>query len=691
MIRIIKTSILLSMIFSIVSFSYAQERIKIKKNEFKQTEEGFSTAWKSIKHANFLFKQYREGSYRKAIPLYLDALQYNTENPELNLLLGICYLRSWPKEKAITYIQKATDLKSDVHPKSQFFLGRAYQCAGDFNKALIAYNDYKDRLSPKDNLRLGKIIEKYIGECESGLLLKKKPVRALIDNMGQNINTEFHEYSAGFSADGLFMAFTSKRPGMGGLKSQLDNNYYEDIYFSKKVGDKWEVAENADAQVNSKWNDAFVSLSDDGQKMIVYKGHKKEGNLYSLTKDLSEWGYLQSVSKKVNKRKSYESFLCFNGISTKMYFISDRKDASIGGRDIFYCTLDEKGKKWSDPVNLGPNINTEYDEVSVFVTPDESALYFASNGHNTIGGYDIFKSVNKNGEWSEAVNMGMPINTPTNEVFFRLMSNGRDAYYASDNQSGLGDFDLYAVTLLCPEKPNALGKDDELLAGLKDPKFEPIIEKEVQLSYTRMTVVKGIVTDYNTGKPLDALVELVDNKTGNKEKDTHSSAENGSYMITLPSGKNYGFSVNADGYMFHSENFNVPAASGYKEIFKDIQLQPMTAGSKIILFNTFFETGKAMLSPESYSELNRLAAMFTKYPNLVIEISGHTDSRGNKASNQKLSNARAKSVVDYLLSQGVKPYNLKAVGYYFLYPVASNKTEAGRQQNRRVEAKILSN
>jgi outer membrane protein OmpA-like peptidoglycan-associated protein len=199
------------------------------------------------------------------------------------------------------------------------------------------------------------------------------------------------------------------------------------------------------------------------------------------------------------------------------------------------------------------------------------------------------------------------------------------------------------------------------------------------------------VTDYNTGKPIQALVELVDNATGKKEKDARSNAENGSYLITLPSGKNYGFSVNADGYMFHSENFNVPAASGYKEILKDIRLQPMTAGSKIILYNTFFETGKSNLRPESYSELNRLAEMFTKYPNLVIEISGHTDNKGNKATNQKISMARAKSVVNYLLSQGVKPQNLKAVGYYFLYPVGNNKTEEGRQQNRRVEAKILSN
>ena len=683
--------ILITVLLLWMDKSIAQERIKVHKKEFKQTETGFSTAWKNVKKANFLFEQHRPGGYRKAIPLYLDALQYNSENAQVNLLLGICYLRSWPMEKAMTYIQKAYDLNSEVHPKLQFFLGKAYQSAGEFSKAILAFNAYKDQLSFDDRNKYGTIIDKYIAECESGLALKKKPVRALTENLGQNINSEFDDYNAGFSADELFMAFTTRRPGTNKLISPIDHYSFEDVYFSKKVSDKWEPAENAGAPINSKWNDAFVNISDDGQKMLVYKGHKKKGNVYSFTKELSEWGYSQSISKKVNKRKSFEPYVCFNGNGTKMYFISDRKKGSAGGTDIFYSQLDASGKNWSEPLNIGKTINTPYNEVSVFVTPDESAMYFASDGHNSMGGYDIFKSVNKDGEWQEPVNMGIPINTAGNEVFFKLMPNGRDAYYASDNQDGMGGYDIYSVTLLCPEKPGAVAFDDELLAGLKDPKFEPIIEKEVKLTYTRMTVVKGTVTDYNTGRPVDALIELIDNATGTKEKDTRSGAETGSYLITLPSGKNYGFSVNADGYMFHSENFNVPAASGYKEILKDVRLQPMTAGSKIILYNTFFQTGKAALSPESYSELNRLAAMFTKYPNLVIEISGHTDSRGNKATNQKLSNARAKSVVDYLLGQGVKPHNLKAVGYYYLYPVASNKTEEGRQQNRRVEAKILSN
>ncbi len=678
--------------FLLITFrAGSQERIKIQKKDFKQADADFRQAWKSIRKANFLFYQHKNGSYRKAIPYYEEALNYNSENAGLNLLLGICYLRSWPKENAIKYIQKAYDLNSNVHPDIQLLLGKSYHAAGEFNKALIAYSDFRDRLTTKTDRKIIDLINTYISSCENGLILKKKETRALIDNMGQNINSPFDDYNPGFSADGMMMAFTSRRAGIGSLKSPGDHLYFEDIYFSRRTGSIWDVAENADKPLNSKWNDAFVSLSNDGQKMILYRGQVKNGDLYSATNKSDGWGYLQSLTGKLNKNKSHESSVCFNPNGTKMFFISDKVKGSYGGKDIYFSVVDEKGKKWSEPVNLGPEINSKSDELSVFISADESTLYFSSNRAESIGGFDIFKSVNQDGVWSEPKNLGIPVNTPCDEVYFSLMANGRDGYYSSDNASGSGGFDIYAITLLGPEKPTLLARNDEPLAGLIDPHFEPDFEEEVQISYTRMTVVRGVITDFNTDQAIEATIELVDNSTGKKERESVSDRSTGVYSIALPSGKNYGFSVNADGYMFHSENFNVPAASGYREIFKDIRLQPMTAGSSIILFNTFFETGKSNLRPESFSELNRLAQMFHKYPNLVLEISGHTDNRGSVATNKKISNARARAVLDYLVGQGVNPSNLKSVGYYFLHPVGNNKTEAGRQQNRRVEAKIISN
>jgi len=673
------------------SAGIAQERIYIDKKEFKQTEDGFKQAWSHIKSANFLFYQHREGSYQKAIDYYMKALVYNPENAELNLLIGICYLRSWPKEMAMTHIEKAVDMKPDIHSKEQFLLGRAYHFAGEFNRAIGAYETYLEEIPQSKKENYSKIVKKYLEECENALEIKKKNVRALIDNAGPTINSKYDDYNPVLSADGSVMVYTSRRGEENDLKSLVDHKFFEDIFESKKEGKKWGEAVNIGNPVNTKWNDAAVSISEDGQKMVIYRGRTDGGDLYSANLKGSRWGNIHDLTHKVNKGDSHESSVCFNIDGSRMYFVSTRDKDSQGGKDIFMSQLDVKGKRWSKPINLGPVINTPYDEISVYVTPDESTIYFSSNGHKTIGGFDIFKSEFKDSTWSEPENIGMPINTTGDDMYMKILLNGRDAYYTSSRKDGEGGLDIYHVTLLGPEKPLMLSNEDNLIASIARPEAESFIEDAVQIHYTRMTIVKGIVTDFNTGQPLGATVELVDNATGQKVKETRSNLNTGSYLIALPSGKNYGFSVNADGYMFHSENFDVPEASGYREIFKDIALQPMTAGSKIILYNTFFESGKSGLRTESYSELNRVAQMFTKYPNLILEISGHTDNRGSLAVNKRLSKARAKSVVDYLMGQGVHPANLQSVGYYYKYPVATNKTKEGRQQNRRVEAKIISN
>ncbi len=677
--------------FAFFSTTFCQERIYIDKKEFKQTEAGFNEAWKNVTKGDFLFYQHREGSYRKATEHYTRALEYNSENAELNLLTGICFLRSWPKEKAAKYIEKACDLKINVHPKAQFLLGRAYQCASEFNKAIIAYNTYKEGLSEKENKEYGNLISNYIEECENGLVLKKIPVRALIDDVDTAINSPFDDYNPVLSSDGNTMLFTSRRGVDGDLISPVDHKYFEDIYSSERDSKVWSKAVNIGNPVNTKWNDAAVALSGDGKKLIIYRGHTEGGDLFAATLEGKKWGYIHDLTNKVNKDDSQESSVCFNADGTKMYFISNKAKDSYGGRDIYLSHLDKKGKRWSKAINLGPVINSEFDEISVYVSPDESTIYFSSNRPKSIGGFDIFKSVYKDSVWSEPVNMGIPINSPVDDIYLKIMPNGRDAYYCSERDGGVGDLDIYHITLLGPEKPLALSNEDDLVAGIAFPDSDPIIDDALEIKYTRMTIVKGTVSDFNTNKPLQANVELVDNASGKIVKETKSDQNTGLYSITLPSGSNYGFSVNADGYMFHSENFNVPAESGYKEIFKDIALQPMTAGSKIILYNTFFETGKSNLRVESYSELNRVALMFTKYPRLVLEISGHTDNRGSVAANKKLSKARADAVRNYLLGQGVSPTSLQSVGYDFKFPVADNKTPEGRQQNRRVEAKIISN
>ena len=289
----------------------------------------------------------------------------------------------------------------------------------------------------------------------------------------------------------------------------------------------------------------------------------------------------------------------------------------------------------------------------------------------------------RDGAWQEPINLGLQVNSGDDDQYFSLIpGNDRMGYYASKRAGGQGNFDIYRIMVI--NKPaRQLPALPPLVAvnAAKEPALP--LEDPVVIKTMRMTVVKGVVTDWDSTKFLKAKIEITDNAT-NAVIETITTIEgDGKYTVMLPSGK-------SEGYMFHSENFNIPSATKYQEIEKNIRLLSMDPGSKVVLNNVFFDTGKATLRPESYGELNRLADVFKLYPKLVIEISGHTDNQGSKATNNKLSLNRAKAVVEYLISVGVEKSHLVAKGYGPSQPRDTNKTAEGRQNNRRVEAKILS-
>ena len=333
---------------------------------------------------------------------------------------------------------------------------------------------------------------------------------------------------------------------------------------------------------------------------------------------------------------------------------------------------------------MGAAINTPFDEEGVFITPDGETLYFSSKGHKTMGGFDIFKSKYEDGKWSNPVNMGYPVNTPDDDVFFTMASSGQRGYYSSKKKDGFGGQDLYIITFLGAAKPMILSTEDLQLAYLEKsamPKPAPKIEQN--------TILSGVILDSDNLTPLQATIDIIDNSKNELMASFESNSTSGAYLISLKPGKNYGISVSKPEYLFHSENFDIPEDAVAKKIQKDILLKKIEVGIKIVLNNIFFDFNKATLRPESVAELDRLNRLMTDTPSLRIEISGHTDNVGSASYNQKLSESRAKAVVDYLLKKGVDASRLEYKGYGFEQPVASNKTEEGRQQNRRTEFKIL--
>jgi len=323
--------------------------------------------------------------------------------------------------------------------------------------------------------------------------------------------------------------------------------------------------------------------------------------------------------------------------------------------------------------------------------PDGRTLYFSSRGHNTMGGFDVFKStMNDDGTWSKPENLGYPVNTPDDDLFFVMGGSGKHGYYSSSNDNGYGDYDLYMITFRGPEKPPVLHNEDNLLANVA-PVGESVVAEKVEIKTMRLTILKGTIKDAMTNNPVEAQIEIIDNTKNEVVSVNTSNSSTGKYLVSLPSGRNYGIAVKAEGYLFHSENFDIPAATGYQEVTKDILLNKLAVGQKVVLRNIFFDYGKSTLRSESYAELDRLVKLLTDLPKLKIEISGHTDNKSSLQYNQKLSESRAKAVVDYLISKGISANRLEYKGYAYLQPIATNDTEEGRQQNRRVEFKVLEN
>ena len=343
-----------------------------------------------------------------------------------------------------------------------------------------------------------------------------------------------------------------------------------------------------------------------------------------------------------------------------MYFASDRF-GGYGELDIWKTTLDTSGK-WTKPVNLGKVINSSASEMSPFIHPDNTSLYFASDGWIGMGGLDLFMSrCDEKDEWTEPKNLGYPINTHGEETSLIVNALGNKAYFSSRRDDTFGGMDLYEFELYEEVRP------------------------------IPVTYVKGKVFDAATKNSLEAKFELVDIETAEIIIEATSNSGNGEFLVSIPVNRNYALSVSKKGYLFYSENFTLKDVKDASEPFKiDIPLSSIKVGQKIVLKNIFFETNSFVLKTESKVELNKLVAFMKENSSIKIEISGHTDNVGKKDLNIKLSEKRAKAVYDYLLqSNAISEFRLKFKGYADNQPIESNATPEGKAKNRRTEIKII--
>lgn len=487
-------------------------------------------------------------------------------------------------------------------------------------------------------------------------------VKVSIKKLMPPLNTPFNDYAPVVSADGSTLLFTSNRPATERdmAKGRVGKeSIYEVTVDAKK---KWNAPKLLGPAVNAPArNNSAIAISPDGQRMLVYRDDDDgNGNIFESVLNGSEWSTLNEFPEPINSDK-HESSACYSLDGRTIYFVSDRKGGS-GGNDIWCATRTDQGK-WGALTNMGPVINTPEDEQGIFMHADGRSLYFSSKGHGSTGGYDLFVSTFGNGTWSKPKNLGPPLNTPGDDLYLVILADGRTAYMSSERSGGLGEKDIYEV------------------------KFTPIAGRKTQDPL--LTVLKGMVIDEETKAPLECDIEITDNQKNTSFSKQRSNSSTGNFLLSLPSGKNYGISVSAPGYLFHSENFELTDTASYKEVVKVVEMKKLKAGKRVVLNNVFYDFDKATLRSESTKELDGLVELLKANPGLRIELGSHTDDKGAEDYNRKLSEARAASVVVYLVSKGIAQDRLVAKGYGESTPMATNETEEGRQQNRRTEFKVL--
>lgn len=635
-------------------------------------------------------QEFDRKAYAAALPLYIQLAKQEKELTQaerwhIYFRLGVCYLHAAHKSMALPYLEKVYEQNPDYHPELHYYLGQAYHYRHQLLEAIVAYENYLQQLYAQKRTEQIPIVEKKIQECHHGLRYMDSPLPVQIENIGPVINSRFPDYVPVITADEKELIFTSRRDNSTGQQvDPTDGLYFEDIYVSYRENGHWTPPQRLPYPINTENHDACVAISPDGQQLFIYKpGPKGTGDLYvSQRQPDGSWGNPTDLGKHINTRYR-EPSVSITADGNTLYFSSDRP-GGYGGLDIYYSQKQPDGS-WGPAINLGPTINTPYDEDAPFIH-DDSTLYFSSQGHTSMGGFDIFVSQRVSNEWTKPMNLGYPINTADDDIYFVLSGDSRTGYYASGKEGGYGEKDIYIIRMPALERIKQINQP--LHASLSmQPSIQKVAKQERQVAPAAV-VLQGYVRDGTSQKPLQANILFYDLTEDRLEEEIITDEPLGYFEVVMRAGRSYLITAEKEGYLFHSEYFEaVPTLVG-SVAERNIMLQPLKKHSKINLM-VFFDFDKSELRPESRQELEYLRLLMEKHPSLQVEIAGHTDAIGSDQKNIELSQRRAQAVVDYLVEQGIAPHRLKAVGYGKSKPVASNHTEEGRQLNRRTECVVI--
>lgn len=584
--------------------------------------------------------------YNTAIRDLEEAIRIDPNFVEAHFRMADVYKILKDFSKSLASYQKVKGLNPNISKHLDYEIAEAYFMLHAYDTALMYFEKYSKVLDLSENRQ--KELNKYLMNTLFSVEAVKNPVPYKPENLGLNINTASQEYLPTITADDSTLIFTRR-------------SNQEDFYISKRTADGWDKAVPLSNAINTTGNEGAQCISPDGQFLYFAGCSRADGygkcDIYYSKLVGNEWSKPVNIGEPINTIY-WESQPSISPDGKTLYFVSDRK-GGYGSYDIYRSNYLGNGK-WSRPVNLGPNINTEGVEFSPFIHNDNQTLYFSSNGWPGFGENDIFYSrKNDKGVFGTPKNLGYPINTSQEESSLFISNDGKKAFFASSTLKGQGGLDLFTFELHEAARP------------------------------LPVTYVKGLVFDKLTKNKLGSSIEIIDISNGDTVALTNSNDVSGQFLASLPSGKTYAFNVYSDGYLFYSDQFVLTNKRTVEPFKLMVPLESIHTGAKIALKNIFYESGSFKLKNESLYEITKLVQFLKENPQVRIEISGHTDYVGQDQANLTLSTNRAKSVYDWLVKQGIAADRLVYKGYGKTQPLDVNTTEEGRARNRRTEVKVL--
>nr|WP_295924623.1 OmpA family protein [uncultured Dyadobacter sp.] len=615
-------------------------------------------------------KAWQERKLPEATELFEKVLEMEPNSYDTNLRLAQVYELQRKTDLVRKYYYKAISLRPDAPQSAPAlqWIGRDHFNAQRYDSAQVYFEKAFALFPPKSSL--GRLAEKSVASSKFAQQAVKNPLTIEKRSMGDTVNFLGTQYFPVLTADDETLIFTG-----------LTENRDENIYFTHRIkgssgadrspadrsvadhspADRWDVPEEISKSINTTNNEGTCTVSADGRTLVFTACNRPDGHgscdLYISHKVGKEWSQPVNLGQEVNSRE-WESQPSLSADGHTLYFASDRK-GGVGKRDIWVTHLDDK-KQWTAPKNLGPVINTTDDENAPFIHANNRTLFYSSNGLPGMGGFDIFITQKIDTVWATPANIGYPINTVSDQVGLFIASNGENAYYTDDDtEKGGGRSLIY--TFRVPES--------------------------LQKIITPTRYAKGKVFDKKTGTVLASEIDLFDLKTQSKVGSFTSDGQNGSFLAVLNSGGEYAFYVSKPGYLFKSLSFSVGSDQSFVDL--EIPLEAIEKDRSEVLNNIFFKTGEYILDDKSKVELDKLSDFLHKNKTIKIEISGHTDDVGSDTENMALSQRRAQSVQYYLQQSGIAADRILAKGYGETTPKAPNDSDENRQKNRRIEWRIL--